>query len=141
MAGVTAVVRIGSQVLDEVDRHRRAARLHVGRVPSVGDDGERRVRELRRDRAALLDRRVRVEVAGLHEDGDVGDRVALQGRSGARVGRPAEASRSSPDPGPEPCVGGERVECGRVDRRLEEARPCRQTLQRRALAARRFSGA
>jgi hypothetical protein len=54
-------------VLDEVDRHRHAARLVlVWGVARVGDDAVDRVGELGGSPAALLDRRDGVEVAGLH---------------------------------------------------------------------------
>jgi len=77
-AGVDAATGVGAQVLEEVDRHRRSAWLLVGRVTGIGDDGECRVRELGCGLASLFDGRVRFEVAGLHEDRDVGHRGARQ---------------------------------------------------------------
>ena len=62
-AGLEAALRVGLQAFDEVERHRHAARLQIGGVTSVGDDAVDRVRELGGGPAALLDRRVRVEVA------------------------------------------------------------------------------
>jgi hypothetical protein len=78
-AVAAAAVRVGLQVLDEVDRHRQAARARVRRVADVRDDGEGRVRELRGGGAPLLHRRVAVEVTRLDEDRDVRQRPALQG--------------------------------------------------------------
>jgi hypothetical protein len=59
-------------VFDEFDRHRDAAWLEVRGVAGVGDDGVGRVGELGGGPAALFDRRIGVQLAGLNEDGTSG---------------------------------------------------------------------
>jgi hypothetical protein len=44
--GMEAALRVALLAVDEVERHRRAARLQVGGVAGVGDDAVDRVREL-----------------------------------------------------------------------------------------------
>ena len=116
-AGGPAPVRVGREVLDEVDRHRDAAGLQVRGVAGVGDDAVDGVGELGSGAPSLLDRRVGIEVARLHEDGNVRNRVSLKRRAGGRIGWPVEALRSGIDVDAQPRASRERPEWPVPERR------------------------